>query len=293
MRACVRSIRYGAPTLSRDHLEKTALSISQCNGNRTPRSSHAWWTGPCSWFGRSKTSKHMSAQGLRCLRDVGAHVVGTVLNAVNLNRHEYSYYYHYYYYKRKDTERTSRPLPAPETSKAHRLPIDRSVRKELCPWGGATAIRNISPRTRCACGSRRKHRGVRGVGRLCPAVCQRREKASVGARGHTARPWRRLRRCTGRDRRPFGCRATGLRMIPMHSNQRSMRSPPAARGNNLAFTSLPVGTSSTMPWSFPTHAAEYIEGAGEFQSIIHGGPGVAGKDAVLRLSNCQHVTTRD
>jgi energy-coupling factor transporter ATP-binding protein EcfA2 len=30
MRACVRSIRHGATTLSREHLEKTALSISQC-----------------------------------------------------------------------------------------------------------------------------------------------------------------------------------------------------------------------------------------------------------------------
>jgi succinoglycan biosynthesis transport protein ExoP len=47
-----------------------------------------------------KTSKHLSAQGLRSLRDVDAPVVGAVLNAVNLNRHEYSYYYHYYYYKR-------------------------------------------------------------------------------------------------------------------------------------------------------------------------------------------------
>jgi hypothetical protein len=30
MRACVRSIRHGATTLSREHLEQTALSISQC-----------------------------------------------------------------------------------------------------------------------------------------------------------------------------------------------------------------------------------------------------------------------
>ena len=30
MRACVRSIRHGARALSREHLEKTALSISQC-----------------------------------------------------------------------------------------------------------------------------------------------------------------------------------------------------------------------------------------------------------------------
>jgi capsular exopolysaccharide synthesis family protein len=48
-----------------------------------------------------KTSKHVSAQGLRVLRDVDAPIVGAVLNAVNLNRHEYTYYYHYYYYKRE------------------------------------------------------------------------------------------------------------------------------------------------------------------------------------------------
>jgi capsular exopolysaccharide synthesis family protein len=47
-----------------------------------------------------KTSRQLSAQGLRSLRDVDAPVVGAVLNAVNLNRHEYSYY-HYYYYKRE------------------------------------------------------------------------------------------------------------------------------------------------------------------------------------------------
>lgn len=48
-----------------------------------------------------KTSKHVSIQGMRSLRDVDAPVVGAVLNAVNLNRHEYTYYYHYYYYKRQ------------------------------------------------------------------------------------------------------------------------------------------------------------------------------------------------
>ena len=48
-----------------------------------------------------KTANHLSAQGLRTLRDVDAPVAGAVLNAVNLNRHEYSYYHHYYYYKRE------------------------------------------------------------------------------------------------------------------------------------------------------------------------------------------------
>jgi succinoglycan biosynthesis transport protein ExoP len=49
-----------------------------------------------------KTSKHLSAQGLRVLRDVDAPIVGAVLNAVDLNRQEYSYYYHYYYYKQRE-----------------------------------------------------------------------------------------------------------------------------------------------------------------------------------------------
>jgi capsular exopolysaccharide synthesis family protein len=47
-----------------------------------------------------KTNKHLSAQGLRVLRDVDARVLGGVLNAVNLNRQEYSYYYHYQYHRR-------------------------------------------------------------------------------------------------------------------------------------------------------------------------------------------------
>lgn len=47
-----------------------------------------------------RTSKHVTSQGLRALRDVEAPIVGAVLNAVNLDRDEYSYY-HYYYYKRE------------------------------------------------------------------------------------------------------------------------------------------------------------------------------------------------
>ena len=54
-----------------------------------------------------KTSKQLARQGLRTLHDVDARVVGAVLNAVNLNKHEYSYY-HYYYYKREGY----RPLSA-------------------------------------------------------------------------------------------------------------------------------------------------------------------------------------
>jgi polysaccharide biosynthesis transport protein len=46
-----------------------------------------------------KTGKYLGIQGLRALRDVEAPLIGCVLNAVNLDHHEYSYYY-YYYYKR-------------------------------------------------------------------------------------------------------------------------------------------------------------------------------------------------
>ena len=45
------------------------------------------------------TSRHMSRQGLRTLRDVDSPVVGVVLNAVNLSRREYSYSYQYYYHR--------------------------------------------------------------------------------------------------------------------------------------------------------------------------------------------------
>jgi capsular exopolysaccharide synthesis family protein len=46
-----------------------------------------------------KTGRHLGAQGLRALRDVEAPILGAVLNAVNVDHHEYKYYY-YYYYKR-------------------------------------------------------------------------------------------------------------------------------------------------------------------------------------------------
>jgi capsular exopolysaccharide synthesis family protein len=65
-----------------------------------------------------KTSKHLSAQGLRTLQDVGAPVVGAVLNAVNLNRQEYSYYYHYYYYKREGYRSTAQGREEDESAGA-------------------------------------------------------------------------------------------------------------------------------------------------------------------------------
>jgi capsular exopolysaccharide synthesis family protein len=47
-----------------------------------------------------KTTFGLSKSGLRTLRDVDAPIAGAVLNAVNLNRHEY-YYQRYYYYRRE------------------------------------------------------------------------------------------------------------------------------------------------------------------------------------------------
>lgn len=47
-----------------------------------------------------KTSPAACRSGLRALFDVDAPIAGAVLNAVNLDRHEYGYY-HYYYYKRE------------------------------------------------------------------------------------------------------------------------------------------------------------------------------------------------
>jgi polysaccharide biosynthesis transport protein len=47
-----------------------------------------------------KTTFGLSKSGLRSLRDVDAPIAGAVLNAVNLNRHEY-YYQRYYYYRRE------------------------------------------------------------------------------------------------------------------------------------------------------------------------------------------------
>ncbi len=70
------------------------------------------------------TSRHMSRQGLRTLRDVDSPVIGVVLNAVNLNRREYSYSYQYYYHREgyaaaptpeddADEQSSMRPPPAP------------------------------------------------------------------------------------------------------------------------------------------------------------------------------------
>ena len=56
-----------------------------------------------------KTSRQLARQGLRILLDVDARVVGAVLNAVNLSKHDYGYY-QYYHYKAEGYQ----PLPTPE-----------------------------------------------------------------------------------------------------------------------------------------------------------------------------------
>jgi capsular exopolysaccharide synthesis family protein len=59
-----------------------------------------------------KTSKQLSSQGLRALRDVDAPLIGAVLNAVSLNRREYAYYY-LYQYKRREEPPVAPPGPPP------------------------------------------------------------------------------------------------------------------------------------------------------------------------------------
>lgn len=47
-----------------------------------------------------QTSKDLARRAVRSLRDVGGHIAGTVLNAVDLSKNQYGYRY-YYYYKRE------------------------------------------------------------------------------------------------------------------------------------------------------------------------------------------------
>ncbi len=57
------------------------------------------------------TTKELARHAVRALRDVGGRPVGAVLNAVNLDRHEYKYHYYYYrrdgkYYQQDDDSRS-------------------------------------------------------------------------------------------------------------------------------------------------------------------------------------------
>ncbi|HET9953459.1 MAG TPA: polysaccharide biosynthesis tyrosine autokinase [Polyangiaceae bacterium] len=46
-----------------------------------------------------KTTKDLARQCARSIRDVGGHIVGAVLNAVDVERRHYAQYYQYYYYR--------------------------------------------------------------------------------------------------------------------------------------------------------------------------------------------------
>jgi len=60
------------------------------------------------------TRKELARHAVRAIRDVGGRTVGVVLNAVNLDRHEYKYHYYYYrrdgkYYQQDADARSSGP----------------------------------------------------------------------------------------------------------------------------------------------------------------------------------------
>jgi capsular exopolysaccharide synthesis family protein len=61
-----------------------------------------------------KTTKDLARRAVRSIRDVGGHLVGTVLNSVDLDRHEYGYRY-YYYYKREGYASTEAPSSGAES----------------------------------------------------------------------------------------------------------------------------------------------------------------------------------
>jgi polysaccharide biosynthesis transport protein len=58
-----------------------------------------------------KTSRALARQGLKTLWDVDSRIIGAVLNAVDLRKHEYSYYKQYYYYRKEGYA----PLTPPES----------------------------------------------------------------------------------------------------------------------------------------------------------------------------------
>jgi capsular exopolysaccharide synthesis family protein len=63
-----------------------------------------------------QTRKDLARRATRSLRDVGGHIVGAVLNAVDFERREYGYY-QYYYYKRQGYAQV--PADAPASNDEH------------------------------------------------------------------------------------------------------------------------------------------------------------------------------
>jgi polysaccharide biosynthesis transport protein len=71
------------------------------------------------------TSKELARQAVRALADVGGKISGIVLNAIDLDRHEYKYAYYYYkrdgYYSADGTS-GKRNAPAPATPDTSAMP---------------------------------------------------------------------------------------------------------------------------------------------------------------------------
>jgi len=69
------------------------------------------------------TTKEVCRQGIRLLADVGATTAGTILNFVDLDRHEYKYYHYYYrrygYYYSSEPSPVERPAAPREPPLAH------------------------------------------------------------------------------------------------------------------------------------------------------------------------------
>ena len=66
------------------------------------------------------TARDVIANSIRQLQDVQAHILGAVLNAVNIGKDSYYYQYYYYYYgadgDQKKKKRTRRKLKGVSTS---------------------------------------------------------------------------------------------------------------------------------------------------------------------------------
>jgi succinoglycan biosynthesis transport protein ExoP len=69
-----------------------------------------------------QTTRELARRAVRALRDVGGTTIGTILNAVNLDRSEYGYQ-HYYYYKREGYAQDEAPPSASDNDSAAPPPL--------------------------------------------------------------------------------------------------------------------------------------------------------------------------
>jgi hypothetical protein len=92
----------------------------------------------------------------------------------------------------------------------------------------------------------------------------------------------------------YGCRGDG-RTDDAPGLQRALdalAANSAAGGASVLY--LPAGTYAVSRMlTLAGVRGGIIAGSGEWRSVVRAGPGVAGSPAVLRLTNCQHVTVRD